>query len=179
VNLAGDEAILAWHVNRGSWQGENLAGLSVVAAVKADATLGDPFSKPAEKSVLIVDARATQAQRQALVEFARHMAGSVLGKTEKVVSAPIDMQVLHDAEYHGRAFVRAGQFATVETRGIMEKDHFCGNEETYYPPLADTNHSMPAVALTDEFQGTGLGVEWTRHDKRSAFVGSFSENSGE
>ena len=178
MNLAGDEAILAWHINRGSWQGENLAGLSVVAAVKAGATLGDPFSNPGPvKSVLIVDAHATQAQRQALVEFAQHMAGSLVAHVEKVVSAPIDMQVLHDAEHHGRGFVRAGEFATVETRGIMEKDHFCGNEETYYPPLADTNHFMPAVALTDEFQGSGLGVEWTRHDKRSAFVGSFAESS--
>ena len=27
VNLVGDEAIMAWHVSQGSWQGENLAGL--------------------------------------------------------------------------------------------------------------------------------------------------------
>lgn len=180
VNLVGDEAIMAWHVNQGSWQGEDLAGLSVVAAIKAHATLGDPFAKPSPvKSVLIVDATATPDQRQALIEFARHMAGSLLGRTEKVVAAPINMAVLHDADHHGRAFVRAGEFATIETRGISEKDHFCGNEETYYPPLSATSHSMPAVALTDEFRGQGLGVDWTRHDKRSAFVGSFAEAGGE
>lgn len=177
VNLVGDEAILAWHVNQGSWMGENLAGLNVVAAVKASATLGDPFAKPLPaKSVLIIDARATADQKQALIEFVRHMAGPLAGHVEKVVSAPINMQVLHDAEHHGSAFVRAGEFAAISTRGIGEKDHFCGNEETYYPPLAPTSHSMPAVALDDEFHGSGLGVDWTRHDKRSAFVGSFSEN---
>jgi hypothetical protein len=180
VNLMGDEAILAWHINRGTWEGENLAGLNVVAAVKAGATLGDPFSKPGPvKSVLIIDSNATPNQRQALIEFARHMAGPLVAHVEKVVNAPINMQVLHDAEHHGRGFVRAGEFATIETRGITDKDHFCGNEETYYPPLTETSHSMPAVALTDEFQGAGLGVDWTRHDKRSAFVGSFAENSGE
>jgi hypothetical protein len=180
VNLAGDEAILAWHINQGSWQGQNLAGLNVVAAVKASATLGDPFAQAGPvRSVLIVDEHATAAQRLALIEFARHMAGTVMGKTEKVVSAPISMQVLHDAEHHGRAFVQAGDFASVETRGIGDKDHFCGNEDVYYPPLAETTHSMPAVALTDKFSGSGLGVDWTRHDKRSAFVGSFAENNGE
>lgn len=176
VNLVGDEAILAWHVNQGIWQGEKLAGLNVVAVVKASATLGDPFAKVVPlHSVLIVDSNATAQQREALAAFARHMAGPLLAKNEKVVTAPINMQVLHDAEHHGSAFVRAGEFATVATRGIGEKDHFCGNEDVYYPPLAETNHSMPAVALTDEFLGSGLGVEWTRHDKRSAFVGSFAE----
>jgi hypothetical protein len=34
---------------------------------------------------------------------------------------------------------------------------------------------MAAVASTDEFQGPGLGVDWDRHGKRSAFVGSFGE----
>ena len=180
VNLAGDEAIMAWHINQGSWQGQSLAGLNVVAAIKASATLGDPYAAPLPvKSVLIVDSSASAAQRQALIEFARHMAGSLLGRTEKVVSTKIDMQVLHDAEHHGRAFVHAGEFATVETRGIGEKDHFCGNEDVYYPPLAETNHSMPAVALTDKYSGQGLGVDLTRHDKRSAFVGSFAESGGE
>ncbi|MBV8206587.1 MAG: DUF1326 domain-containing protein [Acidobacteria bacterium] len=181
VNLVGDEAILAWHVTRGTWLGESLEGLNVVAAVKASATLGDPYAKPLPaKSVLIVDSRASAAQRQALIEFARHMAGALLGHTEKVVSAPIDMQVLHHAagHDHGRAFVHAGQFATVETRGISDKDHFCGNEETYYPPLSASRDPMPAVALSDEFHGSGLGVDWERHDKRSAFVATFAENSG-
>src|SRR5207302_7696196 len=83
VNLAGDEAILAWHINQGSWQGQNLAGLNVVAAVKASATLGDPFAQAGPvRSVLIVDEHASAAQRLALIEFARHMAGAVMGKTE-------------------------------------------------------------------------------------------------
>ena len=45
VGLVGDQAILAWHVKDGAWQGESLNGLAVVAAVKANNTLGDPFGK--------------------------------------------------------------------------------------------------------------------------------------
>src|SRR5262249_41063680 len=56
VNLVGTEAIVAWHVQEGKWDGVSLAGLTVVGAVKAKATLGDPYAKPfPAKSVLIVD----------------------------------------------------------------------------------------------------------------------------
>src|SRR5207249_11665364 len=59
VGLVGDQAILAWHVRDGAWQGESLNGLAVVAAVKANNTLGDPFGNPyPAKALLIVDQRA-------------------------------------------------------------------------------------------------------------------------
>lgn len=172
VGLVGDQAILAWHVREGAWQGTQLDGLTVVAAIKAGATLGDPYGNPyPAKSVLIVDQRATAAQRQALIEFARHMGGKLLAKVVKVESAPIDMRVLQDHSH--RASLRAGSFATVETRAMNDGDHLCGNESTFYPPLTATTHAMPAVAVTDQYDGAGLGVQWTLHDKRSAFVGSF------
>jgi len=59
VNLVGDQAILAWHVNKGEWKGVSLDGLNVVAAVKASATLGDEYNNPLPaKAVMIVDSRA-------------------------------------------------------------------------------------------------------------------------
>jgi hypothetical protein len=83
------------------------------------------------------------------------------------------------SEHHGRALLRAGQFATVETRPINEHDHLCGNEVTFYPPLAPMAHSMPAVALTDEYRGPALGESWSTHDRRSAFVGTFAVGSAQ
>src|SRR3989441_1812577 len=60
VGLVGNEAILAWRVKEGSWKGINLNGLSVVAVLKAQATLGDPYSNPyPAKSILLVDDKAT------------------------------------------------------------------------------------------------------------------------
>src|ERR1041385_218391 len=46
VGLEGKQAILAWRVKQGSWRGVNLNGLSVVAVVQANATLGDPYHNP-------------------------------------------------------------------------------------------------------------------------------------
>ncbi len=156
VGLTGNEAILGWRVRRGSWNGVALDGLSVAAVVRAKATLGDPYANPyPAKAVLIVDDQATPVQRQALVDFAGHMGGRLLENVEKVVSAPVELAM--STEHHGRALLRAGQFVTVQTRAINEGDHICGNEVTYYPPLAPTSHAMPAVALTDEYKGPSLG----------------------
>ena len=33
---------------------------------------------------------------------------------------------------------------------------------------------MPAVALANMYSGPGLGVSWTLHGKRGAFVGTFA-----
>jgi hypothetical protein len=175
VGLVGNEAILGWRVSRGGWDGVTLDGLAVVAAVKARATLGDPYGNPyPAKAVLIVDERASAGQRGALVAFARHMGGRLLENVDRVVEAPIDFDVAgHDSGRHGAAQLVAGRFASVQTRSLNDSDHLCGNEETYYPPLTRTAHAMPAVALTDRYDGPGLGETWSNHDKRSAFVGSF------
>src|SRR5262245_12901107 len=65
--LTGDQAILAWKIESGSWRGVDLSGLSIVAAVKAGSTLGDEFTNPyPAKAVVIVDERASSEQRESL-----------------------------------------------------------------------------------------------------------------
>ena len=71
--------------------------------------------------------------------------------------------------------MKAGDLAGIVTRAINAKDHICGNEQTYYPPLSATAHSMPAVASLDQFNGKGLDANWTLRGKRSAFVGHFAQ----
>ena len=173
VNLVGNEAILAWHVQSGAWDGIPLQGLTVAAAVRASGTLGDPYESPyPAKAVLLVDDQASAQQRAALVQFAKHMGGELLKNVEQVI--PTQMELAVSAEHHGTAMLRAGRFATIQTRGIGSQDHLCGNEVTFYPPLTETAHSMPAVALTDSYSGPGLDVSWDLHGKRSAFVGTFA-----
>lgn len=172
VNLVGNEAILAWRIQDGSWNGVDLKGFTVAAAVHAKATLGDPYADPyPAQSVLLVDDQANPQQQAALAAFARHMGGKLLDNAEQVL--PVQMELVVNHERHGVAMLRAGRFATVQTRSLNDTDHLCGNEETFYPPLTQLAHSMPAVALTDKYRGPGLGVDWESHGKRSAFVGTF------
>jgi hypothetical protein len=175
TNLAGREAILAWRVDAGAWNGVPLDGLSVVGVVKASATLGDPFANPyPAHAVLIVDDKATSAQRAALVAFAREMGGGLLDKIVQTEVAPIRLDVRHDESHQAAATLQAGDLAEIQTRTVADKDRHCGNEDVYYPPLTATSHTMPAVAVVDHFSGEGLGTSWTTHDKRNAFVGSFA-----
>jgi len=173
MNLTGDEAIVAWHVQGGKWDGVSLDGLTVGGAVKAQATLGDPYANPyPAKAILFVDKHATPQQRQALINFAQEMGGELLRHVVRVVDTQIDMEVLQ--QHSGRARLQAGDFINVETRAIGPKDHLCGNESTFYPPLTETTHAMPAVAMTDQYNGKDLNASWELHDKRSAFVGTFA-----
>lgn len=174
VNLTGSEALMAWHIDSGAWDGVRLDGLTVAAAVRANATLGDPYADPfPAKSVVLIDDRATPEQQKALLNFARKRAGRLLENVIRVERQPIVMEVPEGEHVHGRARFQAGEMAAIHTRGINGKDHLCGNEVTFYSPLTDVKHAMPAVALKDSYTGPGLGTTWTLEDKRSAFVGHF------
>lgn len=177
VGLVGDQAILGWHVDKGTWDGVRLDGLSVVGVVKARATLGDPYGDPyPAKSVLIIDDRATPEQREALKAFVHRVGGPLFDHVLRVEAAPIELAVSRDHAHHGAALLRAGDLATIQTRPLNDHDHLCGNEVTFYPPLTDLSHSMAAVAVTDQYSGPALGVTWQTHGKRSAFVGTFAQN---
>ncbi len=174
VNLAGQEAVLAWRIERGSWQGTALDGLAVVAVVRASSTLGDVYSNPLPaKAVVIMDERATEAQRAALQNFAHAQAGALLDNVLAVEVAPIRFTM--DESRHGYAAVEAGNLARISTRAIGSLDSICHNEEVYYPPLAaNLNHAMPAVATRSNYRGNHLGVNWDEANRRSAFLGSFA-----
>ena len=174
VGLEGKQAILAWRGKQGSWRGISLNGLSVVAVVQANATLGDPYHNPyPAKSILILDERATSRQRQALVEFAKSAAGRLASNVVRVTAAPIQVEV-GEGTNHGSVKMVAGELARIQTRSLCQGDHICGNEEVYYPPLTKVAHAMPAFTLEESFSGQGLGTVWNRMDTRSAFVGSFA-----
>src|SRR5438477_8491442 len=97
VNLVGNEAIMAWHVQSGTWDGMQLDGLTVAAAVRARATLGDPYANPyPAQAVLIVDEQANPQQRAALVAFAKQMGGELLGNVERVIPAIMELIVNHE-----------------------------------------------------------------------------------
>jgi hypothetical protein len=174
VNLTGDQAILAWKIKEGSWNGVALDGLSVIGVAKANATLGDPFSNPyPAKSVIIVDERASSEQRMALQAFAQSMAKDLLANVVNVEAVPIHME-LGDGDQHGSAKMAAGSLAGIETRSLHGKDHLCGNEDVYYQPLTELHHAMPTYTVNDEFNGKGLGANWKLNGKRSSFLGHFS-----
>ena len=172
MNLAGKEGIMVWTVGKGSWDGTALDGLSVIAVVRADGTLGDVRFQPrAARSLLIVDARADAKQRAALCSLAHAMAGGLLKQVAEVKAARIESSI-GTCPKAGCASVKAGNLVEIATRCLGGKDHVCGNEETYYPPLTEVE-AMPAFTELASFKGEGLNLKWENTGSRSAFIGHF------
>jgi hypothetical protein len=172
ANQVGDLAVFGWSIEKGTWQGVALDGLSVVGVVKASGTLGIEGSIYPVKSVLIVDERANPEQRLALKSFAQRMGGDLLQSIVRVEYQPIAFKLKNDNPHSATASLDAG-LAQIETRAITGADDICHNEVTFYPPLTRLDHAMPAYTLANRFEGKGLDTVWSSPGKRSAFVGTF------
>src|SRR5439155_3589335 len=115
MNLTGKEGMMLWSVREGSWNGVDLKGLSVMAVVKTDGTLGDLKYEPRSgEAVLIVDAKADAKQKDALADFAKTKAGKLVAKVASIKTAPIDAK-LGTCAKAGCASVKAGNFPEIST----------------------------------------------------------------
>lgn len=176
VQLTGNLAVFGWKINKGEWRGVALDGLSVVAAVRANSTLGDWTGAPYPvRSWLMVDSAANLEQREALKSFARRMTGDLLSDLVNIQAMPIEFTVAGGSIHASEATLSAGTLARIKTRAIHKGDHICSNEEVFYAPLSKLDHAMPAYALEHSFAGRASNwtTTWSSPDKRSAFVGTF------
>src|SRR5262245_57157981 len=175
AGLIGNLAVFGWKIDKGSWEGVDLNGLSVVGAVRAHATLGNEYETAYPvKAVLIVDERATPEQRLPLRSFARKMGGDLLQDIVQVDYQPISLEFENNDLHSMTATLTAGALSKSQARAMNEGDHICRNEEVWYKPLTPTTHAMPVYALAHDFRGSGLGTMWSSPDKRSSFIGNFS-----
>lgn len=174
INLVGDLAVMGWKIDKGAFNGVSLDGLGIVGVIKASATLGDIANAPGPvKSILIVDEKASPAQREALMAFAKKMGGELFEHIVNVETRPISMTFDNNNIHSMKAKLSAGDLVSIETRPLQVSDQICRHEETYYAPLTPTKHAMAAYALANSFQGEGLGTKWSMPEKRSAFVANF------
>ncbi len=88
MNLVGKNAVMAWKVEKGSFDQVQLDGLGVVSVIAANYTLGLEQTGPA-KALLIVDVLAAAAPRQALFSLAKKQGGQFTRHVVAVETAPI------------------------------------------------------------------------------------------
>ena len=166
----GKQAVLAWKVDQGSFNGVSLDGLSVVAAVAGDRNLGIVEmggGKATTKSAVYVDDRANPAQRMALVAMASELSKGVVGTIVQVTPAPISF-----ADRGQEISIATGP-VTLAVNKVMTHDPSCGAMQWYHP-LSSVSEATLGVADQNAFAGTSLGTKWSDPDKRSAFFGRFS-----
>ena len=131
----------------------------------------DRFCPTELKSAIIVDAKATAKQREALIAFAKEHSGRAGKEVVRIDSAPIAMS-LDSVDLRGE--LTAGDVVKLTTRKAKPGDCICSNEVQFYPPLAEINRFAAGVAIEAEFKGKGLGATWSTPESRSAYMGEFN-----
>ena len=173
AETAGREAVLAWRITQGTYNGVALDGLSVAAAVAGDRNLGmremGGEAPQTVRAILTVDHRATEVQRDALVQLARELAGGLITEVVRVESAPVRFET---TETHIE--VRASDALTLSVNKEMKHDPSCGAMQWFKPFSSWLTSSAMGTAEAHAFSGAGLGSRWSAPHKRSAFWGTFS-----
>ena len=166
----GKEAVLAWKVDRGSFNGIAVDGLSVVAAVAGDRNLGIQEvggERAVTRSTLFVDQRANPAQRLALVAMATELSKGTLGTIVNVAPAPITF-----ADGEAEVQVSSGP-VTLEIAKHVAHEETCGAMQWFHP-LAAVDDAEIGLTAQHSFTGSGLGSKWSDPNRRSSFFGTFS-----
>ena len=166
----GRQAVLAWKVDRGSFNGVSLDGLTVVAALSGDRNLGMVEmggAKPAVRSALFVDQRANTVQQIALVAMANELSNGLVGDIVQVTPAPIQF-----SDRGGEIQVNTGQVA-LDVSKHLTHEPTCGAMQWFHP-LASVDEAAVGLAAEHTFTGSALGTKWSDPNRRSAFFGTFS-----
>ncbi len=188
VFIVGDRAVMAWKVTDGSFQGVDLSGLCVAAALRGSTTFSEDEESRAE-AVVIIDQRANSKQADALLAMAKELAGDRLSNIVAVKTTEMDLTIesiqhdhkpsgpahkLHKMPITPPAYFDAVGFASIATRTLEPIDCICGNEVVAYPPLSEGVEATPAYTLSHKFSGLDLKSTWNDPNCRSSFVGHFA-----
>ncbi|SEL43956.1 DUF1326 domain-containing protein [Halomonas daqiaonensis] len=162
------DALVAWHIDRGSMDGTSLDGLNLAMALHApgNMTAGD------WKVVVYVDASANQQQHDALVQIFGGSAGGhpatlagFVGEILAVESLPMRYDI---ESQHQR--LEVGEIAEASLNAIAGQN---GEEVTISGhPVAIAPGNTGTVAQSEQVSHRGYGLDWS-FGGRTAFYSPF------
>ena len=167
----GRQALMAWRITSGVFDGVTLDGLTVAAAVAGDRNLGmremGGEEPTAVKAIITVDPRADAAQRDALVKLVRELSNGLITHVVRVDVAPVRFATSHN---YVEVSVPDTMLLTVNKE--MKHDPSCGAMQ-WFKPFTKLADAAMGVAEEHSFDGNGLNTKWSAPNKRSAFFGTF------
>ena len=170
VDTAGREALLAWKVDTGTFNGVRIDGLSVVAAIAGDKNLsvheiGGEVANA--RAAVFVDERATEPQRRALVAMVTKLSKGLAATVVETTPAAIEfVDGVHDI----RVVTKSVKLAVQKH---LDHEASCGNKQ-WFVPLSTVDQAELGATAENAFAGRSLGITWSDPNKRSGFVGTFS-----
>jgi Protein of unknown function (DUF1326) len=166
VTTSGREALMAWNVTSGKWQDVDLAGVKVMAIVSSDVNLSE--GNAARESELVIDSAASRTQALAMLNALKEKYASALGKVIRVRYAPI-------------SFVRTGHSYAVSADEAIIDVHAMPNDLcckmpnlVWYTPLVGLENRKVGYTTKASYEGSTIGVPWSRSGENSAFYGNFA-----
>jgi len=167
----GRQALMAWRITSGVYDGVTLDGLTVAAAVAGDRNLGmremGGEEPTAVKAIITVDPRANAAQRDALVKLVRELSKGLITHVVRIDVAPVRFAT---SQNYVEVSVPDTMMLTVNKE--MKHDPSCGAMQ-WFKPFTTLADAAMGVAEEHSFDGNGLNTKWSAPNKRSAFFGTF------
>ena len=172
MTTAGREAILAWRITRGAYQGTALAGVKVVAVVVGDANLG-AYDGP-RRTALYLDANASDAQLQAILALWRREYSQALGKIAAVHRVSISFTQQGDG-----VRLSIPNLLEVQARKARLPEDAHPASYVWYQPFVPLRNSSLATALDYEYSGTDFQHQWQDlMPSINGYLGEFALNAG-
>ena len=166
VTTTGRDAIMAWNVTSGKWQGVDLTGVRAMAIVSADANLSD--TNGARQSEIVIDRSASRSQAMAILNAIKEKYATSLGKIVSVRTAPISF------DRTGRTYAVAADDAAINVEA-MPNDLCCKMPNlVWYVPLVGLENRKVGYTTKALYTGTAVSDPWSRSGENSAFYGSFA-----
>jgi hypothetical protein len=163
----GRDALLAWNVTAGQWQGVDLAGVRAIAVVSADANLAD--KQAARRAEVVVDSAASEAQAEAIVAALRSKYAQTFGHVLLVRRAPVSFA--REAEAYS---VSVPNVAELTVRAMPNHECCKMPSLVWYDPLGPLAGRRVGFTLKASFAGDSIGEQWQQTGQNSAFYGNFA-----
>jgi len=166
VVTTGRDAMMAWNVTSGNWQGVDLSGVRVMAIVSADVNLGE--QNAARQAEVIIDSKASRTQALAMLNALKEKYAASLGNIVEVRSAPISF------ERNGRTYAVVTNEAAINVEA-MPNDLCCKMPNlVWYTPFVGLENRKVGYTSKALYSGKTVGEPWSRSGENSAFYGTFS-----
>jgi hypothetical protein len=172
MTTAGREAILAWRITRGVYEGTPLAGVKVAAVVVGDANLSAYDGR--RRTALYLDESATDAQLQAIVALWQREYSQALGKIATVHRAPISFTQQGDA-----VRLSIPNLVEVQARKARLPEDAHPGSSLWYQPFVPLRSSSLATALNYEYSGLDFQHQWQDlMPSINGYLGEFALSAG-
>lgn len=162
----GRDALMAWNVTSGRWNGIDLTGVRAIAVVSATENLSNV--QAGRRSELIVDQAATYEQARAMVSALKSNYTAALGQIISVRSVPISFR------HEGKVYEVTSADAAINVEA-MPNDLCCRMPNlVWYEPLVSLQQRKVGYTVRALYAGRRVSDSWERAGENSAFFGAFS-----